>query len=192
MSFLSILLLSFGLSFDTFAVSLSSGICLPQLKRLKFFKIVSGFTIFQSGFIILGWLLGYGVLEYVSAIDHWIAFSLLSYIGIKMVFEGVKSGGADKPCIDITNNRRLVIVSFATSIDAFAVGISLAMIDITSDRIFLIWSTVALVTAAASTAGLKWGRFIGKRAGLRAMVLGGLILLLLGIKILIEHLDILS
>lgn len=192
MSFLSILLLAFGLSFDTFAVSLSCGISLPQIKRVKFLKIVSGFAIFQSGFILLGWLLGYKVLEYVSVIDHWIAFSLLTYIGVKMIFDGFKRGEREKPCIDITNNRSLAIVSFATSIDAFAIGISLAMIDITPDRLFLIWLTVALVTAAASAIGIKWGRFLGCRAGTRAMILGGIILLSLGFKILIEHLDILS
>ncbi|HBZ25953.1 MAG TPA: hypothetical protein DEO54_06910 [Rikenellaceae bacterium] len=192
MTFLSILLLASGLSFDTFAVSLSCGISLPQIKRVKFLKIVSGFAIFQSGFILLGWLLGYKILEYVSALDHWIAFSLLAYIGIKMIFDGFKSTETDKPCIDITNNRSLAVVSFATSIDAFAVGISLALISITPDRLFLIWLTVAMVTAAASAVGLKWGRFLGSTAGTRAMILGGIILLSLGLKILIEHLDILS
>lgn len=191
-SFTAILLLALGLSFDTFAVSLSSGMCLPQIKRSLFLKVISGFAFFQSGFIFAGWFLGQSFLEYVSSTDHWIAFVLLSYIGIKMIFEGFSYREEEEPCQDITNNRRLLIVSFATSIDAFAAGISLAMIEIPAARIALIWGVVALVTASASAIGLKWGRFVGKRAGKRAVILGGLILLFLGIKILVEHLDILS
>ena len=190
MSFPAILLLALGLSFDTFAVSLSSGMCLPQIKRSLFLKVISGFAFFQSGFIFAGWFLGQSFLEYVSTTDHWIAFVLLSYIGLKMIFEGFSY--KEEPCSDITNNKRLLIVSFATSIDAFAAGISLAMIEIPASEIALIWAVVALITASASAIGLKWGRYVGKRAGKRAVIIGGLILLFLGVKILVEHLDILS
>jgi manganese efflux pump family protein len=192
MTLLAILLLAIGLSFDTFAVSLSSGICLPQIKRSLFLKVISGFAIFQSGFVYCGWLLGISFLEYLSAADHWIAFALLSYIGFKMIYEGFKNMDRDEPCSDITNIRRLLIVSFATSIDAFAAGISLAMVDVPQSEILLIVVIVALVTALASAIGLKWGRYVGKRAGKKAVIMGGFILLFLGVKILVEHLDILS
>ena len=189
MSILAIIFLAIGLSFDTFAVSLSSGICLPQIPRKKFLYIISTFAIFQSGLTFIGWLAGSGVLNLIGPYDHWIAFFLLLYIGVKMIRESFAA--EDEICIDLRNPKRLITVSFATSIDALAVGISLAMIDMSLGRIGLTTAVIAFVTGLASAVGLKGGRKIGKLIGKRAEFFGGIILIAIGVKILIEHLDIL-
>lgn len=125
MSIFEIFILSVGLCFDTFAVSLSSGICLPYIGKREFIRIVSFFAIFQSGFTLLGWLAGSSILQYIKAVDHWIAFALLVYIGGKMVYESLFKK-SDEICVDLRVTRTLVTVAIATSIDALAVGVSLA------------------------------------------------------------------
>src|SRR5512133_2801348 len=107
MTIFEIILLSVGLCFDTFAVSLSSGICLPFISRAHFIKIFLSFALFQSVFTITGWLLGSSVLGLIGSIDHWIAFILLSYIGIKMIREGMEKND-EEVCIDVRKTKTLV------------------------------------------------------------------------------------
>lgn len=190
MGLLEILLLAIGLSFDTFAVSLSSGICLPQIPRVQFIKITLTFAIFQSGLTLIGWIMGSGVIDYIGPYDHWIAFILLSYIGGKMIYEGI-SYEESCDCVDLRDNRRLITVSLATSIDALAVGISLALINLDISNILIASIVIAAITALASTIGLKGGRRLGKLFGKRSEIVGGIILIIIGSKILIEHLGIL-
>ncbi len=190
MGLLEILLLAIGLSFDTFAVSLSSGICLPQIPRVQFIKITLTFAIFQSGLTLIGWIMGSGVIDYIGPYDHWIAFILLSYIGGKMIYEGI-SYEESCDCVDLRDNRRLITVSLATSIDALAVGISLALINLDISNILIASLVIAAITALASTIGLKGGRRLGKLFGKRSEIVGGIILIIIGSKILIEHLGIL-
>lgn len=191
MSLLEIVVLAVGLCFDTFAVSLSSGICLPQIRQAEFIKISLTFAFIQSLFTLAGWLLGSGLESLISSVDHWIAFSVLFYIGGKMIWEALSCGEEEK-CIDIRKFRIMVIAAAATSIDALAVGVTLAVINISIERIILASAAIFLTTALASAIGLKWGRKIGIKAGKRSEILGGFILVIIGVKILVEHLNILS
>lgn len=191
MSIVEVFILAVGLCFDTFAVSLSSGMCLPYIERRDFVKIVAFFALFQSGFTVAGWLMGSSVLDYIGVLDHWIAFALLVYIGGKMVYESLFSKG-DEPCVDLRVTKQLVTIAIATSIDALAVGISLAMINMQLERMALAWIIIASVTAISATVGIKGGRKIGTKVGKRSELVGGLILIAIGLKILVEHLEFLS
>jgi len=192
MSIFEIFILSLGLCFDTFAVSLSSGICLPFIERKDFVKIVSFFALFQSGFTILGWLAGSSLLTFIGGVDHWIAFILLTYIGGKMVIDGLFKKDEDEICVDLRVTKTLVTVAVATSIDALAVGITLAVIKLSVIKISIAWLFIVATTAISAITGIKGGRKIGAKAGKRSELLGGLILIAIGVKILVEHLEILS
>jgi len=191
MSILELFILSLGLCFDTFAVSLSSGICLPYIERWAFIKIVAVFAIFQSGLTLLGWLAGSSLLDYIGSVDHWLAFILLFYIGSKMIY-GSLFPRSDEICVDLRVTRTLLTVAVATSIDALAVGVTLAIINLSMAKICIAWVFIALTTAMSAIAGIKGGRRIGKKAGKRAELVGGIILMAIGFKILVEHLEILS
>jgi len=191
MTILEIVILAVGLCFDTFAVSLSSGICLPEIRRGEFLKIVFTFAIFQSGFTLCGWLLGSSMESLIKCVDHWIAFGMLFYIGAKMVWESLSKNN-EEVCIDIRNTKVLVTAAAATSIDALAVGVTLAIISLSIFRIIIALAAIIITTALSSSIGLKWGRKIGEKAGKRSELIGGLILIFIGVKILVEHLNFLS
>ena len=180
MSYIELFLLAAGLCFDTFAVSLTGGICTRgSLCVRQILRIIFCFAVFQAGLTFAGWLLGYSVSDYISKVDHWVAFVLLGYIGVKM------SGTS------LLNTRQLVLLSVATSIDAVAVGISLAMIKLSFLKIGITTAMVLACTALASLAGLLGGRRLGAGIGRKSEILGGLILLIaIGAKILIEHLSV--
>ncbi len=190
MSLFEICLLSISLCFDTFAVSISSGICLPQIPRQKFVRIVLVFTFFQTFLTLVGWLIGRGFIGYISSVDHWIAFLLLSYIGLKMIFEA-NSNKNSEYCTDLRNPKILFTSAFATSIDALAAGVSLAIIRQSDYKVIITLAIIAITTSIAAIIGIKGGRKIGNKIGKRAELIGGLILILLGVKILMEHLNIL-
>jgi len=187
MTILEIILLALSLSFDTFAVSLCSGVAVSHIERRRFIFIVAVFALVQTGFAFCGWLLGAGVVSYIDTVDHWIAFALLSYVGGKMILENIRNKGSEKSA-DIRNNKTLITVSVATSIDAFAVGISLALMSISPFKVCFLFISIASITAIAAVIGLKSGRKIGPGMGNKASILGGGILIIIGIKIIIEHL----
>ena len=203
MTIFEILLLAVSLSFDTFAVSLCCGVSTASIERKRFVLIVSIFALTQTCFTVGGWLLGAGVVSYIGGVDHWVAFVLLCYVGGKMIWEncgrdnnganiyceeeGGSVDGRDRRKIDINNNRTLITLSIATSIDALAVGISLAMIAMSKFKVCLLFISIAMVTAMAAIIGLKSGSRIGIRMGNRASIVGGIILIVIGVKILIEH-----
>lgn len=191
MSILEIFILSLALCFDTFAVSLSSGICLPYIERWIFIKIVSVFAVFQTGLALFGWLAGSSLLKYIESVDHWLAFVLLFYIGGKMVY-GYLFTKSEEICVDLRITRTLLTVAVATSIDALAVGVTLAIINLSMAKMCIALVFIALTTALSAMAGIKGGRRIGAKAGKRSELLGGVILMAIGIKILVEHLEILS
>ncbi len=191
MSTLEIVGLAIGLCFDTFAISLSSGICLPQIKRGEFLKIVFTFALIQSLFMVAGWLLGLGLENLIKTYDHWIAFAVLLFIGGKMIWNAFFKKG-DGECIDIRRFRIMVIAASATSIDALAVGVTLAIIDIIISEFLFAIAAIFITTALASTVGLKFGRRIGLVVGSKSEVIGGVIIIAIGIKILVEHLNFLS
>lgn len=179
-------LLAIGLSFDTIAVALVGGACIKCIPFWKRVRICLFFAGFQAGFTFIGWALGSTVSQYIEKYDHWIAFALLAYIGGKMVIDAFKSGKEDEK-VDLLSTKQLVISSVATSIDALAVGISFAMLEISTGKIAWSLLIIAAVTALFAAAGLIGGEKLGKVLGSKTNLLGGVILLAIGVKILLEH-----
>ncbi len=167
---------------DSFAVSVSNGITFPSLKRKQLFRIALCFAFFQGAMPFLGWFLGHSFINYIQSFDHWIAFGLLSLIGGKMVYESLN--GNNSETIKNLGARTVIIQSIATSIDALAVGISFAVLKI---NIFSAIVIIASTTFIISLLGLKMGRTIGDKLSHRAELIGGAVLIILGIKILLEH-----
>lgn len=190
MTWVELVLLAISLSFDTFAVSVSGGICLPNCcTRWKRVEIWMSFAIFQTLFALIGLMLGESVIGIIGRFDHWIAFGLLVYLGGKMIKDAFSSQEeGEGECLDLMRRKTMVTMSVATSIDALAVGISLAMVELAVVKIVGGLGLIFLITALASIIGLRFGRFIGNRVGGKVAALGGLILISIGIKVLVEHL----
>lgn len=187
----TLFLLALSLSFDSFAVSVSSGLMLPGIRFWRATIIAFSMAFFQALMPLLGWAAGTGVREYLSEYDHWIAFGLLSLLGIKMITESLK---ADEERNGFNPLKPLVLftISLATSIDAFVVGISFALIE-TPDTPF--WMAILFpvfiigsVTFIMSMLGILFGKKAGSRLGKRMELLGGIILIAIGLKILLEDL----
>ena len=190
MTWVELVLLAISLSFDTFAVSVSGGICLPNCcTRWKRVEIWMSFAIFQTLFALIGLMLGESVIGIIGSFDHWIAFGLLVYLGGKMIKDAFSSQEeGEGECLDLMRRKTMVTMSVATSIDALAVGISLAMVELAVVKSVGGLGLIFLITALASIIGLRFGRFIGNRVGGKVAALGGLILISIGIKVLVEHL----
>lgn len=186
MTFVEILLLAIGLSFDTLAISIVGGMCLKDLKFSRNIRIICTFGIVQAFFMLLGWVLGGSFVRYIEAYDHWVAFILLAIIGGKMILDSLKP--EENKSVDLMDTSKLLLASVATSIDALAVGISMAALQFDVRRIVLALVTVFTVTAAASELGLKGGEWASRLIGKRSSMIGGLVLIAIGAKILIEHL----
>ncbi len=184
MSFLEIMIISVGLAMDAFAVSIGSGTLASMRDMRSKLRLAFHFGLFQFMMPVIGWFLGSTVQSYVEQYDHWIAFALLSYIGIKMIRESFGSDHASRQ--NPSKGKNLIILSVATSIDALAVGFTLAMLDVT------IWYPgiiIGIVTALLSITGIQLGEKLGIKFGKKMELLGGLVLIGIGIKILIEHLS---
>ncbi|MCX7425574.1 MAG: manganese efflux pump MntP family protein [Planctomycetia bacterium] len=184
MSWLNMLGIAVGLAMDALAVSVAIGLSLARVTPRHTFRIAFHFGLFQFIMPILGWLGGNVLAPYIGAWDHWIAFGLLGYVGGKMLWEAGSErnpGGKADP----TRGVMLVTLSIATSIDALAVGLSMAMIHVS------IWGpsvVIGLVAAALSAIGITFGRRFGSRWGYWAEVAGGGVLLVIGTRILLSHL----
>ncbi|MDR1680809.1 MAG: manganese efflux pump MntP family protein [Prevotellaceae bacterium] len=184
MTLFSLFLLAVGLCFDTFAVSLSGGIdAKPTAMRIA--KISGVFAFFHTAMLAAGWLLGTSVLTWIAPVDHWVAFGLLAFIGGKMIKESFEPGAAST---NLAHNYVLLIIALACSIDAIAVGVSLACSHILLPMMGIAALQMFVVTVAATVAGLLSGRRLGARIGKRAEIVGGIMLIAIGTKILIEHL----
>jgi putative Mn2+ efflux pump MntP len=184
MEFITVLFISIGLAMDAFAVSLGIGTA-GQIYNLRGkIRLAAHFGIFQSGMTALGWLAGSTVVRYVEDFDHWIAFVLLAYVGISLIRSGLdKEGKAFEQ--DPSTGKMLVLLSFATSIDAFAVGLTIAFIDV---PVLLSVVMIGLVALLLSAVGLFAGTRLNAAFGKRMEILGGLILLGIGIRVVITHL----
>ena len=181
MSFITILLIAIGLSMDSLVVSISGGLCLQKFTwrhSLKMAAIMGGF---QGGMTWLGWLLGSRFSAYITQFDHWIAFVLLGYLGGKMIYESFQK--EEKSVISFST-RMLLTLGVATSIDALAVGISMAFLQ---TGIWMPAAIIALTTFTLSFLGVLGGCHFGQIKGLKVELLGGVILIGIGIKILVEH-----
>ena len=179
-----ITLIAVALAMDCFAVSVTSGIAIKRLRLRNSLKIALSFGLFQGIMPIVGWAAGQSVVEIISGIDHWIAFGLLFVIGAKMIYESIKinpEGNGLNPL----NLGTLILLSIATSIDALAIGLSFAFIQIDIIAPAIIIGTVAFAVSFAGTiVGNRIGHLFEKRIG----IAGGAVLILLGVKILFEHL----
>ncbi len=185
MNLLTILGLALALAMDAFAVSIAVGSRLERLTARRLFRLSFHFGLFQFLMPIIGWLVGSQVARYIQHYDHWIAFILLAYIGIKMIRESWRHDGAEKAMSDPTRKLSLIMLSIATSLDALAVGLSMAFLKVS----ILYPSVIIGIVAAAMTAvGMLFGRTLGARFGKRMELLGGLILIAIGINIVVGHL----
>jgi putative Mn2+ efflux pump MntP len=185
MSTLTLIGIAIGLAMDAFAVAIGAGLTLKVVTPRRTFRLAWHFGLFQALMPIVGWLAGLTVAEYIAPVDHWIAFGLLAAIGGKMIYEALKNEDDEGGRSDPTKGWSLILLSVATSIDALAVGLSLAMLNVD------IWYpavVIGVVAAAFTIVGLQLGRRFGALLGRRMEVIGGLILIGIGVKILIEHL----
>lgn len=192
MTYFELLILAVSLTFDTFAVSVSGGISLPaNVKMPRKVAIIAFFGFFQAAYLFAGWFVGGKFANFIVEWDHWVAFGILAYLGGKMLFGAIGKKGVncseevEKP--DFLSWKRLAFLATATSIDAVAVGASMALLQIEVSRIFVTVLFTFAATAVASFIGLQGGRKLGCRIGNKAEMWGGVILILIGVKILIEH-----
>ena len=179
----TILFIALSMAMDAFAVSLGSGVKIGPGPR-PLFRIAFHFGLFQALLPILGWLFGNTIEPLVKGLDHWIAFGLLAFVGIRMIRSGL-SKNEEEIVKDPSRGWTMVMLSIAVSIDALAVGLSLAFLGVS------IWTPaliIGLVTGALSLIGLRVGNGVGKRFGKPVEVLGGLFLVGIGVRIVVSHL----
>jgi putative Mn2+ efflux pump MntP len=186
MNWISLIAIAVALAMDAFAVAIVSGLTLNLLTSRHVFRLAFHFGLFQALMPIIGWAAGNAVYRYISAVDHWVAFALLVFVGGKMIWGAAHNGKNRRVLADPTSGWTLVLLSIATSIDALAVGLSLAMIG---SAIIIPAIVIGLVAAAFTAAGMLMGRRIGLLWGRRVEALGGVILVAIGTKILMEHLS---
>jgi putative Mn2+ efflux pump MntP len=176
--------IALGLAMDAFAVSIATGLSLSPVTPRHTFRIAFHFGLFQFLMPIAGWLLGREAAGRIHAWDHWVAFGLLGYVGGKMLFEAWR--GRDEKVAgtktDPTRGWSLVTLSIATSLDALAVGFSMALLDVS------VWGAsvvIGIVAATLSAVGMSFGSRLGRRWGRWAEAVGGIVLLAIGAKILL-------
>lgn len=191
MSFFMLVLTSVGLAMDAFAVSVCRGLKMRKFNTTHAVAIGVCFGGFQALMPFLGWAIGIQFEKYIVNFDHWIAFLLLGFIGGKMIWEALKSDDDDCGCDDQgLNVKELLIMGLATSIDALAVGITFALLP--GVHIGLSVLTIGLITFFISFAGVAVGNRFGSKYKSKAELAGGIILVLIGVKILLEHLGIVN
>lgn len=184
MSFLEILLIALSMAMDAFAVCLGAGAS-PRINGHRpVFRLAFHFGLFQCLMPILGWLTGLTIARLIAGFDHWLAFGLLAFVGIRMIRAGLNPDGTNE-MQDISRGWTLVMLSIAVSIDALAIGLSLALLGVS---IWLPSLVIGIVTGAMSWLGLAIGNRLGRQYGKRAEISGGIILILLGIRILLSDL----
>jgi putative Mn2+ efflux pump MntP len=182
MDIITIILIAVGLAMDAFAVSITHGMTTTNQKRKNALIMASFFGAFQMLMPVIGWLAGLAMAELIMGIDHWIAFSLLMFIGSKMIYESIKKENSEQE--SSLRIHILLTLSIATSIDALMVGLSFAFLQ-TELAIPLV--IIGIVTFALSFIGYFFGCALGKIFKNKIEAVGGIILILIGLKILLEH-----
>ena len=198
MNFIALIFTAFALSMDAFAVSITKGMTIKNLKKSTALKMALAFGVFQGAMPLLGWALGISFESYIKSIDHWIAFILLGFIGFNMIkgfFDDRKeenvselefSATAD---VDDLSNKEIIMLAVATSIDALAVGISFAFLNVS---IIPAASIICIITFLVCVVGVFVGNKVGDIFNGYAELVGGIILILIGFNIFNEHTQILS
>jgi manganese efflux pump family protein len=171
---------------DAFAVAVATGVVLGTVSGRQTFRLAFHFGLFQFLMPVIGYLAGMTVERYIQGYDHWLAFALLGYIGGKMMYEGFRRGKEEgNGGKDPTRGMSLIVLSVATSIDALAVGISLGVLR--TGGIVYPGVVIGLVACTFTAAGLHLGKRLGAVFGKRMEVVGGLVLIAIGVKILFDH-----
>lgn len=186
MDTLTVFILAIGLSMDSFAVSIGCGLAERKITFRHAARIAFSLALFQGLLPVIGWFLGEGIKSYLQQADHWIAFSLLAYLGSKMIYESIKGHGCEKMG-DIYSWRHIITLSIATSIDALVVGFSYALGA--AGTIFSGALIIGATTFFFGMLGIRIGKDVGLQFGKKVEFLGGAILIGIGFKILIEHLS---
>ena len=187
MGLVEIILIAVSLAMDAFAVSICKGLSMKKMDWKKAIIIALYFGIFQGGMPLIGYLLGVGFEESIKFIDHWIAFGLLAFIGGNMIKEAL-SKNEDDAVDDKVDFKTMIVLAIATSIDALAIGVTFAFLNV---NIVLAVSLIAAITFVISCIGVKLGNVFGDKYEKKAEFTGGIVLILIGLKILLEHLGIL-
>lgn len=185
MDLFSLIFIGVGLAMDCFAVSLGIGTSNMARSFRPVFRLSFHFGLFQGLMTLLGWLVGSTIAQFIASFDHWVALALLGWVGTKMIVDGIKPDQVDEKRIDPSRGGTLILLALATSLDAMAVGLSLAIInvDILSSSL-----VIGIISTIFSLLGLGLGTRLGATFGKRMEILGGLILNGIGLRILLTHL----
>ena len=183
MDFITLFGIAVALAMDAFAVALATGAVLERVTGSHLFRLGFHFGLFQAMMPVIGWLAGLSVQKWIGAYDHWIAFGLLAFVGGKMIHEAL-SAEEERDSTDPTRGMTMVMLSIATSIDALAVGLSLAVIGV---DILMPSVVIGLVAGILTVAGMLLGRRVGSIWGRRVEIFGGAVLIAIGLKIVVEH-----
>jgi len=185
MSSWELLSIAIGLAMDAFAVAIATSIALGDVTGRQTFRLAWHFGLFQALMPIIGWYVGMTVEHHVRAWDHWVAFCLLAFVGGKAIRDALRDdGGTAVARSDPTRGFSLVLLSIATSVDALAVGLSFAALQVP------IWTpsaVIGLVAGSMTLAGMRFGARLGRRFGRRMEIAGGLVLIAIGCKIVVSH-----
>lgn len=186
MEFIKILAIAVALAMDAFAVSIATGANLKNVDSRQMFRLSWHFGLFQALMPIIGWSAGLSIRHYIEHYAHWIAFGLLTFVGVHMIKEAVQDGKTEKPIKDYTKGMTLVMLSVATSIDALAVGFGLSMLKIS---IWIPALVIGIVAGTFTLIGMRIGERISaaERLSLYAETIGGIVLISIGLNILYEH-----
>lgn len=185
MNFFLVIGVALALAMDAFAISVGISLSSEGVTKRQTFRLAFHFGFFQFMMPVIGWLAGQSILEYIQAVDHWVAFGLLLFIGARMIYESFRSREMiKKRKTDPSKGFSLFTLSVATSIDALAVGLSIAVLH---EVILYPAAVIGIVAFLMTVLGIKSGPLLGRMIGKRAELLGGLILILVGIKILSGH-----
>ncbi|MCX6826562.1 MAG: manganese efflux pump MntP family protein [candidate division Zixibacteria bacterium] len=185
MNIFAIIGIAFGLAMDAFAVAIAVGSRMNRLTVRPLFRLSFHFGLFQFMMPIIGWLIGSQIARLVHNFDHWVAFGLLSIIGSKMIYESFTKHERKASFNDPTRKWSLLMLSIATSIDALAVGLGIAFLDV---KIILASLIIGVVAAIMTMIGMVFGRILGTRFGRIMEIVGGSILIVIGINIVVGHL----
>ena len=189
MEFFTILVIAVGLSMDAFAVALGVGTAQQGGTQRAKFRISFHFGLFQALMTSLGWLAGSAFSRFIDQFDHWVAFGLLAFVGANMIRSGLKNDEGEDSAQDSrrdpSRGHMLVLLSVATSLDAMAVGLSMAMLK---QQIILPAAVIGITTLLLSLTGMLLGKRLGETFGKRMEIIGGIILLGIGLRVLYTHL----
>lgn len=189
MSLVEIIILAISLSMDAFAVALCKGLAIKKINLKSCLIVGLWFGVFQGVMPLVGYLLGNTFADKITAIDHWIAFVLLAIIGANMIKESLNK--EDGACNDSIGFKAMLIMAIATSIDALAVGVSFAFTEFKSEQlVYIAFVLIGIITCTLSAIGVKIGNIFGVKYKSKAEFTGGAVLIVLGVKTLLEGLEI--